>query len=137
MRPELATLIGTVAVGIIGLLSAWIAKRTRSPQDVEQIRLAQQEIASKAVSTAAALIDEVREQQVAQKTDYEGRIADLRTKSDAEIGALNGRITNLEDRHTRILAALIAHAPWDTTALEKLRLSDPTWPPPPPLDPPH
>ncbi len=127
MKPELATLIGTVAVAVIGLISGILVKRARSPQTVEQV-------ANTVVTTAAALIDEVRQQQVAQKADYEHKLAEQRTKYDAEISALNGRITTMEDRHARVLAALIAHAPWDTTAWARLRGDDPNWPPPPPLD---
>ncbi len=134
MSPELATLVGGIAVAIIGLISGILVKRTRAPGDTEQIKVAQQEVANKVVVTAAALIDEIREQQQAQKADYESRIVELRAKHDAEIGALNGRITSMEDRHTRMLAALLAHAPWDSTAWEKLRTGDPEWPPPPPLD---
>lgn len=136
MSPEIATLVGTIAVAIIGLISGILVKRARAPQDAEQIRIAQQEVASKVVTTAAALIDEIREQQVAQKVDYDRQIAEQRVKHDAEINALNNRITSMEDRHTRMLAALLAHAPWDTTAWTRLRLGDPNWPPPPPLDPP-
>ncbi len=134
MSPELATLVGSIAVAIIGIISGILVKRTRAPGDAEQIKVAQQEVANKVVTTAAALIDEIREQQVAQRADYESRIVELRAKHDAEIGALNGRITSMEDRHTRMLAALLAHAPWDTTAWLKLRTDDPNWPPPPPLD---
>ncbi len=134
MRPEIAALIGTVAVAVIGAMSGWIVKKSKGPQDAAAILVAQQEMSAKAVSTASALIDEVRQQQVAQKTDYDSKLADVRAKYDAEVGALNGRITTLEDRHTRILASLLAHAPWDTTALAKLRSDDPDWPPPPPLD---
>ncbi len=127
ISPEIAALVGSLAVALIGIISGVLVKRTRSPQTVEQV-------ANTVVTTAAALIDEVRQQQVAQKADYEAKIGDQKAKHDAEISALNGRITNLEDRHTRFLAALLAHAPWDRTAWQKLRDDDPTWPPPPPLD---
>ncbi len=134
MSPELATLIGTIAVAVIGLLSGVLVKRARTPQDAEQIRVAQQEVTSKVVLTAAALIDEIREQQVAQRDDYDQKLADQRAKHDAEISALNARITSMEDRHSRMLGALLSHAPWDTSAWARLRDADPTWPPPPPLD---
>ncbi len=134
MSPEIATLIGTLAVAVIGLISGILVKRARAPGDAEQIKLAQQDVTNKIVATAAALIDEIRDQQVAQKADYDRQIGEQRVKHDAEIDALNNRITSMEDRHTRMLAALLAHAPWDTTAWTRLRTDDPNWPPPPPLD---
>ncbi len=134
VSPEIATLVGTIAVAIIGIISGVLVKRTRGPGDAEQIKLAQQEVASKVVVTAAALIDEIREQQVAQKVDYDLKLSDQRIRHDAEISALNQRITSMEDRHLRMLAALLSHAPWDSTAWARLRDDDPNWPPPPPLD---
>lgn len=134
MKAEWAALIGVLGASLITALGTLMARRAGRPVDAATIRHTEQQVAATAVSTAKALIDEVREQQVNQKADYESRIAALRADHAAELAALRSRVAAMEDRQTRFMAAIVAHMPWDTDALTKLRQNEPGWPTYPPLD---
>ncbi len=134
MSAELIALLGVLGAALITAMATVLARRAGRPVDQATIRHTEQQVAATAVSTAKALIDEVREQQQVQKVDYETRITRLRDEHAAELAALRTRVTTMEDRQTRFLAAIVAHMPWDTDALTKLREQEPGWPTFPPLD---
>ncbi len=138
LDPTTAGLVGTLSAAIIAAISGWVVRRANRRVDAATVRRTEAEAASIEVKTARELLADVKtsmaERLAEQRTDYEQRITALRERHDSEIKALNERMSGLEDRSTRMLAAILAHVPWDADALAEVRRIRPEWPSPPPID---
>lgn len=125
-----AATIGTpVLVAALGLLGTLWAKSMTRRTDDATVRKTHAEAVAIEVNTARGLVEQIKEMMADQRVDYEARLATTR----AEVQALNERTRATETRQHMLMAALVAHAPWDEAAWAALKASQPDYPPPPPL----
>jgi uncharacterized membrane protein YhiD involved in acid resistance len=127
----------TVAVAVIGGLVKILVKRQTRPVDRATARRTDAErVSIELQSTRDALLavreffnerDEERKEQIAElKTDLAEQVramADLRNRQDAA-----------DARERARLLQMVVHRAWDDGALQLLRLTNPGYPLPPPID---
>ncbi len=144
-----ATIITTLGVVLAAgstALGTVLVRRANRKLDEANARVAEAaarrsdaETASYEVKTAREVLETVKDHLSGllstQKAEYEGQLAALRAKHDAEMEAMNRRLTAVENRERQRDIYTAAHRPWDAEALAKLRASDPDYPPYPPIDP--
>lgn len=126
-----AATVGTpalvAALGVVGVV--WAKRMSRRSEDATARKTHAEAVAIE-VQTSRGLVEEVKTLMADQRADYEGRLATTR----AELAGLAERTRTTETRQHMLMAALVAHAPWDEAAWAALKSNQPGFPPPPPLD---
>ncbi len=143
--------LGTIAVAIIGVLGAQLAKRTsrgvdqataeklhqdarKTAIDATQSEIATiRSIADERQKFALERIDLVKEESQRRLEEMRTEHAEDRVRAESEIKELKDRMREYEERQRLFLASVIAHLPWDADALNRLRADDPGWSSPPPF----
>jgi hypothetical protein len=126
--------IGGIAVAAIGGLVNWLIKRQARPVDAATARKIEAETVAEEVKTARELLAEVkeyfRERLAAQAAEHKQETEELRQ----ELSDLRTRVQTVEMQTQAMRLAWMVHRAWDETAWTLLRVSNPDYPAPPPVD---